>query len=447
MSDNNTIFALSSGAGRSGLAVIRLTGPHATSALEALTRTALPEPRRMALRNVWNPEDGELIDRGLVVRFTAPGSVTGEDVAELHVHGGRAIVAALLEGLERLGLRLAEPGEFTRRAFENGKLDLTAAEGLADLIEAETEVQRRQAIRQMGGSLSALYETWRAELVRAAALFEAVIDFPDEEIPTDTQKLAVSTLTELSRSIGQHLDDNHMGERLRDGFRVAVIGAPNVGKSSLVNALARRDVAIVSDQSGTTRDVIEVHLDLAGIPVIVSDTAGLRQTEEAVEAEGIRRARRAAAEADLTIFMFDVSADKKRDAMEQETKSGDLIVANKTDLVDPPPLEFDGKFSVPVVYLSVKTGRGMGELLDRIAKLAPLSVGTGYEGNLTRRRHRSALIECREAIDRCLDREPSDIALWAEDVRLSARALGRITGKTDVETVLDALFAEFCIGK
>jgi tRNA modification GTPase len=349
--------------------------------------------------------------------------------------------------LTELGLRPAEPGEFTRRAFENGKLDLTEAEGIADLIAAETEIQRRQAVRQMEGSLGRLYETWRARLVRAAALLEVVIDFPDEEVPVNTPDDVIEILETIERDIGQHLLDDHKGERVRDGLRVAVIGAPNVGKSSLVNALARRDAAIVSDVSGTTRDVIEVHLDLAGLPVTVADTAGLRQAGGAVEAEGIRRARKAAAAADIRVFMYDATATDQQIPWGVEPNSGDVSVLNKIDLVREGGGRIRDYIPEPVIPISVKTGAGVRGLLERLTQIATQLVGSGWEGNLTRARHRIALVECQAALHRCLESRPNDIALWAEDVRLGAGALGRITGKIDVESILDAVFSEFCIGK
>ncbi len=445
--DEGTIFALSSGAGRAGISVVRLSGPCVSRALSQLTGADLPPPRRTALRALRDPSSGDLIDRGLIVRFEAPHSFTGEDVGECHVHGGRAVVSALTAALSRLGLRQAEPGEFTRRAFENGKLDLTEVEGMADLIAAETEAQRRQAVLQMDGALGGLYERWRGQLVRAAAYLEAVIDFSHEDVPADARASAFRFLEDVLKEIGEHLEDGHRGERLRDGFRVAVVGPPNVGKSSLVNALARRDVAIVSDASGTTRDVIEVHLDLDGLPVIVVDTAGLRRAEDEVEVEGIRRARLAANRADLRLFMYDAANFRSEPPGGIEFKAQDINLINKIDMVADLGNLADHGLKAPVIRVSAKTGDGLRELLAHLARAAVDALGTGGEGGLTRERHRAALVECRDALSRCLEARADDVALAAEDVRAATQALGRVTGKIDVETVLDAVFSEFCIGK
>ncbi|MCB2102434.1 MAG: tRNA uridine-5-carboxymethylaminomethyl(34) synthesis GTPase MnmE, partial [Rhodobacterales bacterium] len=361
------------------------------------------------------------------------------DVAELHLHGGRAVVAGVLAALAaRPGLRLAEPGEFTRRAFDNGRLDLTEVEGLADLIAAETEAQRRQALRQMRGALGALCEGWRGRLVHALAYLEATIDFSDEDITVDLDGQVRPVLADLRTAISAHLDDGHRGERLRDGVRIAIVGPPNAGKSSLLNALARRDVAIVSETAGTTRDVIEVHLDLGGAPVIVADTAGLRDTVDAVEAEGVRRARARAAEADLRLLVLDATGplDVSLDPGEGET----LVLVNKVDLAPPgwaPP--------AGALALSVKTGAGLDHLLTALAERVGGAADAGAAALITRARHREALTETLAALDRC-DGD-GDPELLAEDLRLAARALGRIAGRVDVEDLLDVIFRDFCIGK
>jgi tRNA modification GTPase len=302
-----TIFALSSGPGRAGVAVVRISGRRAHTALEAVVGRC-PSPRHASYAPICHPETGEALDRGLILWLPGPGSATGEDMAELHVHGGRAVVDGVLDALAHVaGLRPAEPGEFTRRAFDNGKLDLTQVEGLADLIAAETVAQRRQALRQMDGALAALYESWRGSLVRASAHAEAAIDFSDEELPPDLVDRLAADVRDLRAEIEAHLDDNHLGERLRDGIQIAIVGAPNVGKSSLINALAKRDAAIVAPTPGTTRDVIEVHLDLGGYPVTVADTAGLRESADEVEAEGVARARARASAADFVLRVHDAS--------------------------------------------------------------------------------------------------------------------------------------------
>lgn len=441
----DTIFALSSGAGRAGIAIIRLSGPAAKTALESITRDRVPAPRKAVYACFYRPDNGEKLDHGLVLFFPAPHSFTGEDVAEFHVHGGPAVIAGLSESLILPGLRPAEPGEFTRRAFENGKLDLTEAEGLADLIAAQTEAQRRQALRQMEGSLGSLYESWRADLVRALAYLEAIIDFPDEEIPHDTRAKTAPLLTQVSAAIARHLDDNHRGERLRDGVRIVILGPPNVGKSSLLNALARRDIAIVSHISGTTRDVLEAHLDLAGIPVSVADTAGLKDSADAIESEGIRRARMRAADADLRLWVVDAT-DRGESLANQEIDPRDLVIVNKIDLCSAEQRQSQLS-NGNRLFLSVKTGDGLSHLIKVLSDRVAAAYGVAEAPNLSRIRHRLALEQCRESLERCLDCASDDISLWAEDTRMAVRQLGRITGRTDVEDILDVIFADFCIGK
>lgn len=328
-----TIVALASGAGRAGVAVVRVSGPMAGAVLGALVG-ALREPRVATLVRLRDPTSGEELDRGLALWFPAPASFTGEDVAELHVHGGPAVVEAVIRACLSAGARPAEPGEFTRRAFENGKLDLAQAEGLADLVDAETEGQRRQALRQSKGSLSALYEGWRTRLIEAAALIEAEIDFPDEGLPGALAQRAELILRSLAAEMGAHLDDSHRGERIRDGYRIAIIGAPNAGKSSLLNALARREAAIVSELPGTTRDVVEVRLVLGGFPVWIADTAGLREAADAVEAEGVRRALVRAEEADLRVGLVEAGAALPS-VLTANLKPGDILAFSKSDLFPP----------------------------------------------------------------------------------------------------------------
>jgi tRNA modification GTPase len=442
-----TIYALSSGAGRAGVAVIRISGPAAGGALEALAGKR-PAARKAVLRRLRELGSGETLDRGLVLWFPAPGSVTGEDVAELHVHGGRAVIDGVLEALGRLpGLGPAEPGEFTRRAFENGLLDLTAAEAIADLVAAETAAQRRQAQSQLEGALAALYDGWRERLVGALAHLEAAIDFSDEDLPEAVLAKARPALAELAREIAGHLDDRHRGERLRDGITVAIVGAPNVGKSSLLNTLARRDVAIVAETAGTTRDVIEVRLDLAGYPVIVADTAGLRALDpkaaDPIEAEGIRRARARAETADIRIVVFDVAAPSNPDGLRMVDDRA-IIAVNKIDLVKrgAPDRIADRE----ALGISTVTGAGIPALLARLGTVVGERFAAGGEAPaLTRTRHRQALEDCLAALRRAGEAELPELA--AEDARLAARALGRITGRIDVEDILDVIFRDFCIGK
>jgi tRNA modification GTPase len=442
----DTIFALASGAGRAGVAVLRLSGPAAASALSALTG-AVPPPRHARRARFRDPSTGETIDDGLALFFPGPRSFTGEDVAEIQVHGSRAVIAAFIEALAGLpGLRLAEPGEFTRRAFENGKLDLTAAEGLADLVAAETAAQRRQAQRQLDGALGRLYEGWRERLLRALAHLEAAIDFPDEGLPAEIEGIIHGEAERLGREIKHHLADDRRGERLREGVSVAIIGPPNAGKSSLMNALARRDVAITSATAGTTRDVIEVALDLGGFPAVLADTAGMRETVDEVEGEGVRRARARARAADLRVLVLDASRPEEAEPVRDMIDSNTVIVANKTDLLGSRSLAWaDALGPGPALRLSVLAGLGMEELLSRLTAELAARIGNGDAPLITRHRHRSALAECVAALERFDIAQLPELA--AEDLRAATRALGRITGRVDVEDLLDVIFREFCIGK
>ena len=434
---SETIFALSSGRGPAGVAVVRVSGNRAGAAVSQLTGQPLPAPRVAALRALRDPETGETIDQSLILWFPAPASFTGEDVAEFHVHGGPAVVSGVLTALGRQeGLRPAEPGEFTRRAFLAGKMDLTQVEGLADLINAETEAQRRQALRQMQGVLTDLYEGWRTRLIRALAYVEADIDFSDEDdVPEHVSAQVRGSIESLSAEISQHLADGSRGERLRDGLSVAIIGKPNAGKSSLLNALAKRDVAIVSNIAGTTRDIIEVHLNLGGYPVTLIDTAGLRETDDPVEAIGVARARARAEAADLRLHLTPFGEEP---ALADENT---LAVVTKVDLVDGACTGVqDGRF-----HISVMSGAGLGDLVAHLADWAGKALSGGESVLLTRERHRHALENCRAHLQAALVQP--DLVLMAEDMRLAARALGRITGRGDVEDLLDVIFRDFCIGK
>ena len=396
-----------------------------------------------------DPHSREALDQGLVLWFPARASFTGEDVLELQVHGGRAVVAALLDALSAMpGLRPAEPGEFTRRAFLNGRLDLTAVEGLADLVDAETRAQARQALRQLDGALGRLYGGWREALLGALARLEAEIDFaPEEDVPAQLHETVRPDVRRLSAEIAAHLADGHRGERLRAGLTVAVIGPPNAGKSSLVNRLARRDVAIVTPLPGTTRDVLEVHLDLGGYPVTLLDTAGLREAADLIEAEGVRRARARAERADVRLIMFDGAVWPELDpatlALVDEVA---VIVVNKCDLIVlAEPIAIGGRAALPVSCL---TGEGIAPLLEALAERAAGLLASGDEPLLTRARHRAALQDAAEALARfSAAPDQTELALLAEDLRFATRALGRITGEVAVDEVLDRIFSEFCIGK
>jgi tRNA modification GTPase len=458
----DTIVALASGAGRAGVAVIRISGAHARDALIALTGEDPPKPRHAERRifrgKTRDSENASAIDDGLALFFPAPHSFTGEDVVELQGHGGAAVVSALIEACSAVpNVRLAEPGEFTRRAFENGKLDLAQAEGLADLIDAETDAQRAQALRQMQGALSRVYEDWRARLISAMALLEAEIDFPDEDLPGGLTDRVGPLVEALAAEMEAHLNDAHRGERVRDGYRIAILGAPNAGKSSMLNALARREAAIVSDIPGTTRDVVEVRLVLGGYPVWIADTAGLREAADAIEAEGVRRALARAEEADLRIGL--VEAGGQADAqLLSALKSGDVVVRSKSDLSRSPSERSEtrgpvgahlgpGSSAAPSSgewEISVKTGVGLGELEALLEARVRADLGSQEAPALTRVRHRKLVEEAARSLRR--DR-PALPELWAEDLRRVADSLGRLTGRIDVEDVLGEIFSSFCIGK
>lgn len=423
----DTIFALASGAGRGAIAVLRLSGPGTAGVIAALAG-GLPAPRRASLR-VLREADGAVLDHALVLWFPAPGSYSGEDSGELHLHGGVAVTEAVAAALVAAGARPAEAGEFTRRAFLNGKLDLLEAEAVNDLIGAETRAQARQALRQMEGALSAIHAGWAGRLRWAVAQQEALIDFPDEDLPPEVETRLLAEMAALATEMAGHLDDGRRGERLREGLVFAITGAPNVGKSSLMNALAGREVAIVAPSPGTTRDALEARVVLGGVPVTLVDTAGLRETDDPVEAEGVRRAQARAAEADFCLLVGVAGAEIVGRA--------DLVVANKTDLGGQPQA---GQLGV-----SVASGAGLELLRARLDAAA--SALTRAEGPppLTRARHRAALVEAVGHL------EAARAAAWpelrGEDLRLALRALGRVTGAVGVEDILDAIFRQFCIGK
>ncbi|TNE59735.1 MAG: tRNA uridine-5-carboxymethylaminomethyl(34) synthesis GTPase MnmE [Alphaproteobacteria bacterium] len=445
---HDTIFALSSGQARAGVAVIRISGVTVTAILKKIGVKEPLSPREMKLTTIHNPDSDVVIDRAMVVFFEGPRSFTGEDVAELHVHGSPAVIKELLTVLATFeDCRPAEAGEFTRRAFENGKMDLTEVEGLADLIDAETSAQKAQALRQMSGALGDLYEDWRSRLIGRLAYVEADIDFSEEDLPEGILAHVWPDLDQVATEISAHLADGHRGERLRDGYRIVILGRPNVGKSSLLNHLARRDVAIVSDEAGTTRDVLEVHLDLGGYPVTLMDTAGLREDAGAVEAEGIRRALTQAAAADLTLRVRDA---RDFDPTDREVGPKELVLWNKSDLI---PEELREKImAIPGYYpISVAEDWGLDSLLSDIAVRVAEELSVGEGAVLTRLRHRKGLELCLshlEAFSQVRSQgTAADLELAAEELRLAARALGQITGRVDVEDILDVIFHDFCIGK
>lgn len=440
---SDTIFALGSGPAPAGVAVIRLSGPDAGAALSALSAgRAAPDPRVAVLRNLTDPTTGGLLDQGIVLWFSAPHSFTGEDVAELHIHGGAASIDAVLSTLSTIpGCRRAEAGEFTRRAFAEGRMNLTEVEGLSDLIAAETDAQRRLALRQASGEGAGLYQNWTDRLIRILATLEAAVDFPEDDLPEQILDRNEIDIRSLVEEWTQHIELGRASAGIRDGVRVAILGAPNVGKSSLLNRLAGRDAAIVSETAGTTRDVIEVRLDLGGYAVTLSDTAGLRETDDRIEEEGVRRALDAARAADLILYLSDDPsvlqlplpdslADREEDVFRILTKR------DEEDGGHPPPTVFG---------ISSKTGAGLTVLLSALESACQNRYGAAVAAVAVRARHREALAEACDALEHALvERE---FALAAEDVRIALTQMGRITGRVDVESILDVVFSEFCIGK
>jgi tRNA modification GTPase len=443
--DDDTIFAPMTSVGKSAITALRISGPRTRSVLETICGGG-PPPRRASLR-ILRDGQGEVLDQAVVIWLPGPATYTGEDVTELHLHGGRAVLDGVADTLLTLRLRPAEPGEFSRRAFLNGRMDLVQAEAVSDLVAAETAGQRRQALRQMDGRLGELYNAWAERLTRALAHQEALIDFPDEDLPPAVATALIDEVAAIAAAVNAHLADDRRGEKMREGLVFVVQGPPNVGKSTLVNALAERDVAIVSPFAGTTRDTLEVPLVLGDVPIILIDTAGLRETNDPVEAEGVRRARAKAAQADLLLRLVSAgAAEAEEDAPFSETiddpahdvsATPRLLIATKGDL-GRPSLDVD-------LVVSARTGHGMDALRERLAAIAVAATAQNGPPPLTRQRHRSLLNETRDELHTaCLESEPE---LRAEALRLALVALGGITGKVDVEALLDRVFGEFCIGK
>lgn len=428
----DTIFAPATARGKAGVAVIRVSGPSAFRAVTALAGS-LPAERRAGLRRLRDRE-GRPLDDALVICFAGGRSFTGEDTVELHLHGSTAVVAAVMKELgSQEGLRTAEPGEFTRRALENGKMDLAQVEGLADLIDAETEAQRGQALRILSGALGERAEGWRRALIRAAALIEATIDFADEDIPEDVMPEVRALVSDVRRDLVAERSGAQMAERVREGFEVAIVGPPNVGKSTLLNALAGREAAITSEVAGTTRDVIEVRMDLHGLPVTLLDTAGLREARDQVEEIGVRRAMDRARTADMRVFLI----ARPDDAAALSPAAEDIVLLGRGDLFGNPPGSVSGK-----------TGAGLGELVERIGGvLEKRATGAGV---IVRERHRVSAQRAIDALDSALDRlhvGSESVELAADDVRVAVRALEMLVGRVDVEDLLDEIFASFCLGK
>ena len=433
----DTIFALATPPGRGAIAVLRLSGPSVEAALTALGATRV-KPRMASVRDLSHA--GDHIDQALVLRFVAPNSYTGEDSAELHLHGGRAVVEAASRALIALGLRPADPGEFTRRAFQNGRMDLAQAEAVADLIDAETSAQAKQALGQLDGKLSETYAGFRRDLLHALALVEAEIDFPDEEVPDNLARTAGPVLDRLGADLRRAVDTGRRGERVRDGYRIVLIGETNAGKSSLFNALVAREAAIVTSIAGTTRDVLDADLVIGGYAVTLSDTAGLRDSDDPVEAEGVRRARMRAEQADLRVW---VRAPGDPDGVAAAyVKDGDLIVATKSDLG-----AWSGQYGHETLAVSTTTGDGLAELRDWIAtRLAQDLSGADFPA-VTQERHRLRLLEALESVDAARAALHVAPEMAGDDLRRAADALARVTGAIGVEDILGEVFSTFCIGK
>ncbi|MCC8483445.1 MAG: tRNA uridine-5-carboxymethylaminomethyl(34) synthesis GTPase MnmE [Rickettsia endosymbiont of Labidopullus appendiculatus] len=450
-----TIFAQSSKPGKAGVAVFRISGSKSLVALKHLIKNdnATFIPRVMYCKKLINPKNQELIDEAVVAYFQAPASFTGEDVVEIYTHGSIAIAAMLTETLLTIeGLRMAEPGEFTRRAFLNGKFDLTAAEGIADLIEAETVWQHRQAVKQVGGELETLYNGWRQTLLTIIGLLEAYIDFPDEDIPQEILNRVMTLSGELQYAIIKHLDDNRRGELLRTGIKLTILGAPNVGKSSLLNFLMQRDVAIVSNIEGTTRDIIEGHLDIGGYPIILQDTAGIRDSNDLIELEGIKRAIESARMADIKIVMLDAVKLSNSPSLDNLIDDNTIILINKIDLLDD-KCQIDGyinKLKKNYLKISIKDNIGMDSLLKEIENIAHNIAGLTETPHITRQRQRASIEKALEYLKKFNNENfngENDLVLATEDVRMAIRSLSNVTGKISVEEVLGEIFSNFCIGK
>ncbi|ARM90571.1 tRNA modification GTPase protein MnmE [Rhizobium sp. CIAT894] len=434
----DTIFALSSGAPPSGVSIVRISGPLTRDLLVRLVGS-VPADRLASYRTIRS-RNNQPIDNGLVLFFPAPNSFTGEDVAELQIHGSRAVLAALFHALGDVpGVRMAVEGEFSRRAFENGKLDLVEIEGLADLIGAETEMQRRLAIEQSAGGLSAIYDSWAERLTRARAMIEAELDFPDEDdVPGSVSDMVWTDMEKLRSEIEEHLAAASAGEIIRDGFKVVIAGAPNAGKSSLLNALTRRDVAIVTEIAGTTRDVLQVDLDIDGYLIKLYDTAGLREADDRVEIEGVRRARVALRDADLVLLLVDMANPVVPDDLDQ--RSPHVTVGTKKDLVEINSGQYD-------LQISTVTGDGLSELRRLIGAIVAERFGALSMAIPSRTRHKDSLAKCLLALDAAISQIDVNLELRTEQLRVAAEFLGKITGRVDVEQLLGVIFSEFCIGK
>jgi tRNA modification GTPase len=442
-----TIYALSTGPGVSGVAIIRISGPQASNIIKSLTSKKIPSPRVATLRKINNINTFELIDEGIIIWFPGPHSYTGEDMAEIHIHGGKSVILAVQKEISKIqNCRLAEPGEFTKLAFQNGKINLLKAESIADLISAETEIQRLQALKIMEGKSSEKFNELREKLLKLLSFVEAKIDFPDEDLPEDNIKTLKKDSNDVLNKIKKILDDQKVGEIIREGFKIAIIGPTNAGKSSLLNNLSNREVAIVSEIAGTTRDVVETHLNLDGYPVIISDTAGIRDSKDEIEKKGIKLSLKKAENADLKLVVVDAKNVSFSDFLTDSIKKNAILVVNKSDLLegelDPKILEIDH------VLISLKKNLNIDKLISKIKDKLKNKFISNEDILITRERHRQHLIQCVEHLEDFLDKnEIKDFDKAAEDLRLATRHLGMIVGKVDVEEILGSIFNDFCIGK
>ena len=442
-----TIYALSSGPGVSGIAVIRISGPDTTEVVELLTKKPLPTPRMATLRKINNINTSELIDEGIILWFPGPESYTGEDMAEIHVHGGKAVVMKLQNEISKIkNCRLAEPGEFTKLAFQNGKINLLKAESIADLISAETEIQRLQAVKIMKGKSSEKFNGLREKLLKTLSFVEAKIDFPEEDLPEENLKKIKIDSSNVLNEINKILNDQKVGEIIREGFKIAIIGPTNAGKSSLLNNLSKREVAIVSEIAGTTRDVIEAHLNIDGYPVIISDTAGIRDSKDEIEKKGIRLSLKKAENADLKLVVVDAKSIDLTPFLNDLLKNNAILVINKSDLLkeklDPQILKINH------VLISLKNNLNIENLILKIKNNLKNKFITEEDILITRERHRQHLVQCVDHLKNFLDKnDKKDFDKAAEDLRLATRHLGMIVGKVDVEEILGSIFNDFCIGK
>ena len=442
-----TIFALSSGPGISGVAIIRISGSKSSDVLKSLTGKEIPEPRVATLRKINNINTSELIDEGIIIWFPGPESYTGEDMAEIHIHGSKAVVLALQKEISKIeNCRLADPGEFTKLAFQNGKINLLKAESIADLISAETEIQRLQAIKIMKGKSSETFNELREKLLKILSFVEAKIDFPDEDLPEDNLKKIKQESADVLNEINKILNDQKVGEIIREGFKIAIVGPTNAGKSSLLNNLSNREVAIVSEIAGTTRDVVETHLNIDGYPVIISDTAGIRESKDEIEKKGIRLSLKKAENADLKLVVVDAKSIDLRGFLNDLLKKDAILVVNKSDLIkDKLDLEIP---KLNHVLISLKDNSNIDELIKKIKNYLRDKFITEEDILITRERHRQHLVQCVDHLKNFLDKNSKkDFDKAAEDLRLATRHLGMIVGKVDVEEILGSIFNDFCIGK